>query len=54
MKKIILFAFISFIAPLFGTVFTGTVTGDTYIRSDAGLMPYPIPSRPSRIGTMSG
>lgn len=35
MKKPILLAMLASTAPLFGTVFTGTVTGDTYIRNDS-------------------
>lgn len=36
MKKATLVAVLASTTPLFGTVFTGTVTGDTYIRNDGG------------------
>jgi len=37
MKKTILLALLASASPLFGTVFTGSVTGDTYIRNDGTL-----------------
>jgi hypothetical protein len=37
MKKSILLAFLASAGPLLGTVFTDTVTGDTYIRNDGTL-----------------